>query len=166
LIRNCYSRNYYRKRAIYTQLAFGLCSCDKTGISFNPALLLPGPTTKILFEKWNRKPQIPKSLGGALNQLPIKWSYRFDTIQTLPTTFRQKLSIRFFFQVFLRCISFVLNVFVLHNVDKALLGIVNVRLVLLIMSILFISRESFRKSCMNKTKDQNWPQVVNLLWLT
>ena len=71
-----------------------------------------------------------------------------------------------FFQVFLRCISFVLNVFVLHNVDKALLGIVNVRLVLLIMSILFISRESFRKSCMNKTKDQNWPQVVNLLWLT
>ena len=71
-----------------------------------------------------------------------------------------------FFQVFFLCMNFGLNAFVFGNADKAVLGIVNVRLMLLIMSILFISRESFRKACMNKTKDQNWPQVINLLWLT
>jgi len=69
-------------------------------------------------------------------------------------------------QVFFLCMNFGLNAFVFGNADKAVLGIVNVRLMLLIMSILFISRESFRKACMNKTKDQNWPQVINLLWLT
>jgi len=69
-------------------------------------------------------------------------------------------------QIFFRITSFTLNAFVLHRVDKTVLGITNVRLMLLVMSILFLSRESFRKACMNKAKDHSWPQVINLLWLT
>ena len=34
------------------------------------------------------------------------------------------------------------------------------------MTILFVSREAFRRGCMSKTRDHNWPQVINLLWLT
>nr|CAG4649263.1 EOG090X04LH [Scapholeberis mucronata] len=69
-------------------------------------------------------------------------------------------------QVAFRVITFVLNGLVLHNVDKDVLGILNVRLMLLIMTILFVSREAFRRACMSKTRDHNWPQVINLLWLT
>lgn len=69
-------------------------------------------------------------------------------------------------QVAFRVITFVLNGLVLHNVDKDVLGILNVRLMLLIMTILFVSREAFRRGCMSKTRDHNWPQVINLLWLT
>lgn len=63
-------------------------------------------------------------------------------------------------------ITFILNGLVLHNVDKEVLGIINVRLMLLLMTILFVSREAFRRACMSKTRDHNWPQVINLLWLT
>nr|CAG4641627.1 EOG090X04LH [Eurycercus lamellatus] len=69
-------------------------------------------------------------------------------------------------QVLFRIITFILNGLVLHNVDKEVLGILNVRLMLLIMSILFVSREAFRRACLSKTRDHNWPQVINLLWLT
>ncbi|XP_059351439.1 protein RFT1 homolog isoform X2 [Daphnia carinata] len=69
-------------------------------------------------------------------------------------------------QVAFRIITFILNGLVLHNVDKDVLGILNVRLMLLIMTILFISREAFRRGCMSKTREHNWPQVINLLWLT
>jgi len=69
-------------------------------------------------------------------------------------------------QIAFRAVTFLLNALVLHNVDKAVLGILNVRLMLLVMTILFVSRESFRKACLSKTRDHNWPQVINLLWLT
>nr|CAG4636943.1 EOG090X04LH [Ceriodaphnia reticulata] len=69
-------------------------------------------------------------------------------------------------QVAFRIITFILNGLVLHHVDKDVLGILNVRLMLLIMTILFVSREAFRRGCMSKTRDHNWPQVINLLWLT
>jgi len=69
-------------------------------------------------------------------------------------------------QISFRAVTFILNALVLHNVDKAVLGILNVRLMLLVTTILFVSRESFRKACLSKTRDHNWPQVINLLWLT
>lgn len=69
-------------------------------------------------------------------------------------------------QISFRAVTFLLNALVLHNVDKAVLGILNVRLMLLVMTILFVSREAFRRACLSKTRDHNWPQVVNLLWLT
>ncbi|XP_039287044.1 protein RFT1 homolog [Nilaparvata lugens] len=42
----------------------------------------------------------------------------------------------------------------------------NVRLLLLESTILFLSREAFRRACLSKTVNHNWTQVINLLWLT
>ncbi|KAJ9583564.1 hypothetical protein L9F63_022098 [Diploptera punctata] len=42
----------------------------------------------------------------------------------------------------------------------------NVRLLLLESTILFLSREAFRRACLTKTTEHNWAQVINLLWLT
>lgn len=78
----------------------------------------------------------------------------------------QSASYNMILQIAFRVITFVLNGLVLHNVDKDVLGILNVRLMLLIMTILFVSREAFRRACMSKTRDHNWPQVINLLWMT
>ncbi len=66
-----------------------------------------------------------------------------------------------------RVISFTLNgIFIrnLHNRD--ILGILNVRLMLLSSTILFISREAFRRACISDARNHNWPQVVNLMWMT
>ncbi|KYN21856.1 Protein RFT1 like protein [Trachymyrmex cornetzi] len=70
------------------------------------------------------------------------------------------------FQIFCRCITFVLNAFVVRHVGQAILGVINVRLLLLESMILFLSREPFVKACLTNTADHNWAQVINLLWLT
>lgn len=71
-----------------------------------------------------------------------------------------------FLQIFCRCITFVLNAFVVRHVGQAILGVINVRLLLLESMILFLSREPFVKACLTNTAEHNWAQVVNLLWLT
>ena len=39
------------------------------------------------------------------------------------------------------------------------------RLNLLYSTIVFVSREAFRRACMSKhTEDRNWAQIVNLIW--
>ena len=48
-------------------------------------------------------------------------------------------------QLSFRILTFLLNAFVLRFVTRELLGIVNVRLVLLYSTILFMSREAFRR---------------------
>ncbi|XP_011644754.1 protein RFT1 homolog isoform X1 [Pogonomyrmex barbatus] len=70
------------------------------------------------------------------------------------------------FQIFCRCVTFVLNAFVVRHVGQAILGVINVRLLLLESMILFLSREPFVKACLTNTAEHNWAQVVNLLWLT
>ncbi|XP_063229918.1 protein RFT1 homolog [Bacillus rossius redtenbacheri] len=70
------------------------------------------------------------------------------------------------FQILFRCITFVLNAFVLRYVSQAVVGVMNVRLLLLESTILYLSREAFRRACLSKTTEHNWAQVVNLLWLT
>ena len=62
--------------------------------------------------------------------------------------------------------TFVLNAFVIRHVGQAVLGVMNVRLLLLESMILFLSREPFMKACLTNTANHNWAQVVNLLWLT
>nr|CAG4647834.1 EOG090X04LH [Moina brachiata] len=69
-------------------------------------------------------------------------------------------------QIFFRAITFSMNGLVLHHVDKEVLGVINVRLMLLLMTILFISREAFRRACISNTREHNWSKVVNLIWLT
>ncbi|XP_072329253.1 man(5)GlcNAc(2)-PP-dolichol translocation protein RFT1 isoform X3 [Scyliorhinus torazame] len=69
-------------------------------------------------------------------------------------------------QVVIRLLTFLLNAFTLRYVSKETIGVVNVRLTLLYSTILFLSREAFRKACLNVGAEQKWAQVVNLLWLT
>ncbi|RLU20246.1 hypothetical protein DMN91_006853 [Ooceraea biroi] len=78
----------------------------------------------------------------------------------------ENASFNIIFQIFCRCVTFVLNAFVVRHVGQAILGVINVRLLLLESMILFLSREPFMKACLTNTAEHNWAQVVNLLWLT
>lgn len=70
------------------------------------------------------------------------------------------------FQILFRCITFLLNAFIIRHVGQTVLGIMNVRLLLLESTILFLSREPIFKACLTDTKSHNWAQVVNQIWLT
>nr|CAG4644725.1 EOG090X04LH [Leptodora kindtii] len=70
------------------------------------------------------------------------------------------------YQVLFKVVTFILNGLILHNADKEILGIMNSRLALLLGTVLFVSREAFRKSCVRNTYGQNWAKVINLTWLT
>ncbi|XP_050449772.1 protein RFT1 homolog [Cataglyphis hispanica] len=78
----------------------------------------------------------------------------------------ENASFSIIFQIFCRCVTFLLNAFVVRHVGQAVLGVINVRLLLLESMILFLSREPFMKACLTNTVEHNWAQVVNLLWLT
>lgn len=71
-------------------------------------------------------------------------------------------------QVVFRVLTFLLNAFTLRFMSKELIGVVNVRLTLLYSTLVFLSREAFRRACLSwgSGKDHNWRQVINLLWLT
>ncbi|XP_046548577.1 protein RFT1 homolog [Haliotis rubra] len=67
-------------------------------------------------------------------------------------------------QLMLRVMTFFLNAFVLRFITKDLLGVVNVRLLLLHSTVLFLSCEPFDKACLSKQEKKDWRQVVNLMW--
>lgn len=67
--------------------------------------------------------------------------------------------------ILLRCITFLLNAFVLRHVSGDVLGVINVRLLLYVDTILFVSREAIRKACLNKPSS-SWQATVNLIWLS
>ncbi|KAK9406264.1 protein RFT1 like [Crotalus adamanteus] len=69
-------------------------------------------------------------------------------------------------QVLFRLITFGLNAFTLRYVSKEVIGLVNVRLMLLYSTIVFLAREAFRKACLSGSSRRNWTQTFNLLWLT
>ncbi|KAI1892741.1 hypothetical protein AGOR_G00136660 [Albula goreensis] len=69
-------------------------------------------------------------------------------------------------QVMFRVLTFLLNAFTLRFVSKELIGVVNVRLTLLYSTLVFLSREAFRRACLSSKAEHNWRQVINLLWLT
>ncbi|XP_077384944.1 man(5)GlcNAc(2)-PP-dolichol translocation protein RFT1 [Festucalex cinctus] len=71
-------------------------------------------------------------------------------------------------QVMFRGLTFLLNAFTLRYVSKELIGVVNVRLTLLYTTLVFLSREAFRRACLSGSVDgkHNWRQLINLLWLT
>lgn len=70
------------------------------------------------------------------------------------------------FQVLFRCLTFVINAWVLRHVGHDVIGIMNVRLLLLESSILFLSREPFLRACLGHKNGPTWPQVINQMWLT
>ncbi len=55
----------------------------------------------------------------------------------------------------LRLFSFICNAYVLRHVTGEVLG-VNVRVILLFSTVLFLSREAFRQACLSRPKDGNW----------
>ncbi|TRY55025.1 hypothetical protein DNTS_020760 [Danionella cerebrum] len=70
-------------------------------------------------------------------------------------------------QVSFRVLTFLLNAFTLRFVSKELIGVVNVRLMLLYSTLVFLSREAFRRACLSgEGAGRNWGQIINLLWLT
>ncbi|XP_040058664.2 man(5)GlcNAc(2)-PP-dolichol translocation protein RFT1 isoform X2 [Gasterosteus aculeatus] len=71
-------------------------------------------------------------------------------------------------QVMFRVLTFLLNAFTLRFVSRELIGVVNVRLTLLYSTLVFLSREAFRRACLSGVSgtDHSWRQVINLLWLT
>ncbi|KAK3575349.1 hypothetical protein QTP86_025498, partial [Hemibagrus guttatus] len=71
------------------------------------------------------------------------------------------------YNVMFRVLTFFLNAFILRFVSKELIGVVNVRLTLLYSTLVFLSREAFRRACLSgEGAGRNWRQVINLLWLT
>ena len=70
-------------------------------------------------------------------------------------------------QLSFRLITFIVNAVVLRYVSSELLGLINVRLTLLYSTILFLSREAFRKACLSRTSGsykKDWRQLFNLVW--
>lgn len=69
------------------------------------------------------------------------------------------------FQVFTRIFTFLLNAFILRYVSHDVLGVCNVRLALYYSSVMFLSREPFRKAVFRKNEKDSWPETINLVWL-
>ncbi|KAJ8931836.1 hypothetical protein NQ314_015233 [Rhamnusium bicolor] len=78
----------------------------------------------------------------------------------------QNASFSIIFQILFRCITFILNAFIIRTVGQEVLGIMNVRLLLLESTILFLSKEPILKACLTDTKSHNWAQVINQIWLS
>lgn len=76
----------------------------------------------------------------------------------------QDASFSIVFQIIFRCVTFILNAFIIRHVGPNVLGIMNVRLLLLESTILFLSREPLLKACLTNTKSHNWAQVINQIW--
>ncbi|XP_059476456.1 protein RFT1 homolog [Neocloeon triangulifer] len=86
--------------------------------------------------------------------------------QSLLTSSLQNISFGIVLQIIVRVITFLSNACVLRYISPDALGLMNVRLLLLESTILFVSREAFRKSTLDDVRNHNWPLVINLIWIT
>lgn len=69
-------------------------------------------------------------------------------------------------QIFFRLLSFVLNAVLLRYVSTDLIGVCNFRLALLYTTVMFLSREPFRRALPSfKSVENDWAKFVNTLWL-
>ncbi|KAI1294772.1 Protein RFT1 -like protein [Halotydeus destructor] len=75
-------------------------------------------------------------------------------------------SFNILYQIISRVVTFVLNAFILRYVTKDVLGIINVRLLLLYSTIQFISREPFRRMVTSEAKSRKWSTMSNIIWLS
>ncbi|XP_053658669.1 protein RFT1 homolog [Anopheles marshallii] len=80
----------------------------------------------------------------------------------------QNASFSIIFQILCRCITFAINAFIVRNVGREVLGITNVRLLLLESTLLFLSREAIIRSALSSrhNKQCSWAQLINQLWIT
>eukprot|EP01147_Barroeca_monosierra_P011230 gene11230-3278_t len=72
-------------------------------------------------------------------------------------------------QILLRIITFASNAFIVRFASHSVLGVINVRLMLLYSTTVFLSREPLRRAClsvsMNILTRPYWKQIVNLIWI-
>eukprot|EP00041_Stephanoeca_diplocostata_P024357 m.615685 g.615685 ORF g.615685 m.615685 type:complete len:437 (+) comp22509_c0_seq6:166-1476(+) len=71
-------------------------------------------------------------------------------------------------QLAFRVITFGVNAVILRYTSSAMLGIVNVRLTLLYSTLLFVSREPVRKTCLSVQRGPNgadWNRIANITWM-
>ncbi|KAL3853181.1 hypothetical protein ACJMK2_016746 [Sinanodonta woodiana] len=78
----------------------------------------------------------------------------------------QAATYNMFLQLIMRLMTFALNAFSLRFISKEMLGVVNVRLILLYSTGLFIATEALDRVAMSKLENKHWPQVINLIWLS
>ncbi|XP_055613207.1 protein RFT1 homolog [Uranotaenia lowii] len=80
----------------------------------------------------------------------------------------QNASFSIIFQIFCRCITFAINAFIVRSVGRDVLGITNVRLLLLESTLLFLSKEAIIRASLSSrhNKQCTWAQLVNQLWIT
>lgn len=64
-----------------------------------------------------------------------------------------------------RFLHFFLNSLIIHHIDPNIIGIANVRLQLLYTTILFLSREAFRRTVPKLTNVHSVHLYINLTWL-
>ncbi|XP_059050277.1 protein RFT1 homolog [Achroia grisella] len=78
----------------------------------------------------------------------------------------ENASFNILFQILFRCITFLINAWVIRNVGHEVLGIMNVRLLLLESTILFLSREPFNRACLGQKDEFSWGHMINQIWLS
>ncbi|XP_022113778.2 protein RFT1 homolog [Pieris rapae] len=78
----------------------------------------------------------------------------------------ENASFNIILQIFFRCITFIINAWVIRNVGHDIIGIMNVRLLLLESTILFLSREPFYRACLGEKDNCNWNHIMNQTWLS
>lgn len=78
----------------------------------------------------------------------------------------ENASFNIVFQILFRCITFIINAWVIRNVGHEVLGIMNVRLLLLESTILFLSREPFNRACLGQKDEFSWSHIINQIWLS
>ncbi|XP_050350462.1 protein RFT1 homolog isoform X1 [Nymphalis io] len=78
----------------------------------------------------------------------------------------ENASFNILLQILFRCITFIINAWVIRNVGHEIIGIMNVRLLLLESTILFLSREPFHRACLGQKDEFIWHQVMNQIWLS
>ncbi|ALC48783.1 CG3149 [Drosophila busckii] len=74
------------------------------------------------------------------------------------------------FQILCRILTFSINAYIVRNVGREVLGIMNVRLLLLESTLLFLSREAINRAALSAKPQQSdkcsWAQLINQIWLT
>lgn len=90
-------------------------------------------------------------------------------METSETFLFKSISYNVIMQVFFRLLSFVLNAILLRYVSTDLIGVCNFRLALLYTTVMFLSREPFRRALPQLKsvllEANNWSKFVNSLWL-
>ncbi|CAJ0602147.1 unnamed protein product [Cylicocyclus nassatus] len=83
--------------------------------------------------------------------------------EVIMSSLGRSVAVNFSGQLVARVISFAINMYLLRVVDNDVLGLVNVRLMLLYQTLLFLTREPMRKANILRT---SIPCFVNVIWLS